>query len=99
MVGAFQAQGRKPSLIDPRFLPSNLQTPPYIPVELSRPHGYHRDGLNPNQQGYEACLFHPEIGNEVVHGRIVLDRWTARFESETFTAEIPVARFESETFT
>jgi predicted Zn-dependent protease len=45
--------------------------------------------LNTNTQGFDASLFRPEFGNEVVHGKIFIDRDTVRFVAEGFSEEIP----------
>jgi len=45
-------------------------------------------GLNDINQGFEAGLFHPDFGNEVVRGRLFLDRWKLHFRSEPVTEEI-----------
>lgn len=42
-----------------------------------------------NNQGFEASLFRPEFGNEVVHGRIFIDRQAVRFVAEGSSEEIP----------
>jgi beta-barrel assembly-enhancing protease len=52
--------------------------------------------LNANNQGFEASLFHPDFGNEVVHGRIFIDRWNVQFRSESVSEEIPVEGIEIE---
>lgn len=44
--------------------------------------------MNASIQGFEAGLFHPDFGNEVVHGRIFLDRWKLRFQSDSISEEI-----------
>jgi Zn-dependent protease with chaperone function len=46
--------------------------------------------LNEITQGYHASLFHPDFGNEVVEGKIFVDRWTLRFESESVSEKIPM---------
>jgi len=48
-----------------------------------------RAGLNANTQGFDASLFRPEFGNEVVHGKIFVDRKAVRFVAEGFSEEIP----------
>src|SRR5215469_9797525 len=48
-----------------------------------------RIGLNANNQGFEASLFLPEFGNEVVHGKIFIDPQAVRFVAEGFSEEIP----------
>jgi Zn-dependent protease with chaperone function len=53
-------------------------------------------GLNDINQGFEASLFHPDFGNEVVPGRIFLDRWKLHFRSETVSEEIPMESIEVE---
>jgi predicted Zn-dependent protease len=45
--------------------------------------------LNANNQGFEASLFLPEFGNEVVHGKIFIDPQAVRFVAEGFSEEIP----------
>jgi len=50
-------------------------------------------GIN---QGFEAGLFHPDFGNEVVNGGIFLDRWKLQFRSETVSDEIPMDALEVE---
>lgn len=45
-------------------------------------------GLNASNQGFEAGLFHPDFGNEVVRGRIFFDRWKLRFQSDSISEEI-----------
>jgi predicted Zn-dependent protease len=45
--------------------------------------------LNTQTQGFEASLFHPDLGNEVVHGKIFIERDKVRFVSEDFSEEIP----------
>jgi Zn-dependent protease with chaperone function len=53
-------------------------------------------GLNEINQGFEAGLFHPDFGNEVVSGRIFLDRWKLRFVSDSVSEEIPMEAVEVE---
>jgi Zn-dependent protease with chaperone function len=43
-------------------------------------------------QEFEARLFHPDLGNEVVSGKISLDRWKLSFRSDTVAEEIPIDR-------
>jgi Zn-dependent protease with chaperone function len=45
-------------------------------------------GLNGINQGFEASLFHPDFGNEVVNGRIFIDRWKLQFRSDLVSEEI-----------
>jgi beta-barrel assembly-enhancing protease len=52
--------------------------------------------LNEINQGFEAGLFHPDFGNEVVNGRIFLDRWKLRFVSDLVSEEIPMEAVEVE---
>lgn len=47
-------------------------------------------------QGFEACLFHPDFGNEVVNGRIFLDRWKLHFRSDAVSEEISMELLEVE---
>lgn len=53
-------------------------------------------GLNPITQGFEAGLFHPDFGNEVVAGKIFLDRWRLRFVSDAMSEEISMDVLEVE---
>lgn len=53
------------------------------------PIGKIKTGLNANTRGFDASLFRPEFGNEVVHGKIFVDRKTVRFVAEGFSEEIP----------
>jgi beta-barrel assembly-enhancing protease len=53
-------------------------------------------GLSEINQGFEAGLFHPDFGNEVVSGRIFLDRWKLRFVSEAVSEEVPMDAVEVE---
>ena len=53
-------------------------------------------GLSEINQGFEACLFHPNFGNEVVNGRIFIDRWKLHFRSESVTEEISMELLEVE---
>ncbi|MSU59525.1 MAG: M48 family metallopeptidase [Pedosphaera sp.] len=41
---------------------------------------------------FEASAFHPSLGNEVAVGRIFIDRWQFRFQSEAVDIDIPLAR-------
>jgi Zn-dependent protease with chaperone function len=52
--------------------------------------------LNETQPGFEAGLFHPDLGNEVVNGVIVVDRWKLSFRSELVNEEIPMEAVEVE---
>lgn len=45
--------------------------------------------MNENTQGFAASLFHPDFGNEVVAGRIFIERQKLRFVSDTVSEEIP----------
>jgi beta-barrel assembly-enhancing protease len=53
-------------------------------------------GLSELNQGFEAGLFHPDVGNEVVNGRVFIDRWKLQFRSESVTEEIPMEVLEVE---
>lgn len=53
-------------------------------------------GLSDINQGFEAGLFHPDFGNEVVSGRIFLDRWKLHFRSDSVAEEIPMDAVEIE---
>lgn len=46
--------------------------------------------------GYKAYLFHPSLGNEVVEGRILVDRWGLRFQSGSVSDSIPSDRLAVE---
>jgi beta-barrel assembly-enhancing protease len=52
--------------------------------------------LNEFNQGFDAGLFHPDFGNEVVNGRIFIDRWKLHFRSAAVTEEIPMEIVEVE---
>jgi len=43
-------------------------------------------------QTFEAHVYHPSLGNEVVTGRIVVDRWQFHFQSELLNLDIPLGR-------
>src|ERR1700743_1731506 len=60
----------------------------------SRLTGKLRAGLNDFNQGFEAGLFHPDFGNEVVNGRIFLDHRRLRFLSDSMEEEIPMEEVE-----
>lgn len=47
-------------------------------------------------QGFEASLFHPDVGNEVVNGKVFIDRWKLYFRSEAVTEEILMEMLEVE---
>ena len=47
-------------------------------------------------QGFEAGLFHPDFGNEVVNGRVFIDRWKVYFRSEAISEEILMEMVEVE---
>ncbi|HXT13174.1 MAG TPA: M48 family metallopeptidase [Candidatus Angelobacter sp.] len=53
-------------------------------------------GVNELNPGYEAGLFHPDMGNEVVNGRVFLDRWKLYFRSESVSEEMPMETLEVE---
>ena len=55
-----------------------------------------RAGLNEINQGFAAGLFHPDLGNEVVNGRVFLDRWKLHFRSDSVSEEIPIETMEVE---
>lgn len=46
---------------------------------------------------FEAHAFHPSLGNEVVAGRIVVDRWQFHFQSETINLDFPLVRLQART--
>ncbi|HKI68915.1 MAG TPA: M48 family metallopeptidase [Verrucomicrobiae bacterium] len=48
------------------------------------------------EQSFEAGVFHPDLGNEVIAGKIFLDPRLMRFRSETTLVEIPIARLSVE---
>jgi predicted Zn-dependent protease len=45
---------------------------------------------------FAAHASHPDLGDEVAEGRIVINRWQVRFESETVTLEFPITRVQIE---
>jgi Zn-dependent protease with chaperone function len=52
--------------------------------------------LNRAIHGFEASLFHPDLGSEPVGGRIWVGRMQLRFQSEAVSLDIPVATLEVE---
>jgi predicted Zn-dependent protease len=52
--------------------------------------------LNATGQGCKACLFDPNLGNEVIAGTICLDRRALCFHSPELTEEIPLTRLAVE---
>ncbi|HXI69479.1 MAG TPA: M48 family metallopeptidase [Verrucomicrobiae bacterium] len=46
--------------------------------------------MNGTAHGFEAELFHPGLGNEVVHGRVFLESRAVVFRSDATSIEIPV---------
>jgi Zn-dependent protease with chaperone function len=52
--------------------------------------------LSELNQGFAAGLFHPDVGNEVVYGRVFIDRWKLQFRSESVADEIPMEVLEVE---
>jgi beta-barrel assembly-enhancing protease len=52
--------------------------------------------LSELNQGFEAGLFHPDFGNEVVNGRVFIDRWKLQFRSESVSEEIMMEVLEVE---
>jgi Zn-dependent protease with chaperone function len=67
-----------------------------ISMTRTPPDGKVGPGLNAINQGFEAGLFHPDFGNEVIGGRIFLDRWKLRFQSDSVAEEIPMDAVEIE---
>lgn len=59
-------------------------------VAVSRANRYILTCVSASGQGFQACLFHPNLGNEAVTGEISLDRRSLRFRSETVVEEIPI---------
>ena len=53
-------------------------------------------GLSDINQGFEASLFHPDFGNEVVSGRIFIDRRTLHFRSESVSEAIAMENLDVE---
>src|ERR1043166_1082643 len=53
--------------------------------------------MSADQSGYVAQATYPSLTSEVAIGRIHVDRWRLKFESETFTAEIPITQLEINT--
>ncbi len=52
--------------------------------------------MNRTAHGYDAELFHPGLGNEVVKGRIFIELHGLRFDSDTTNIEIPVRQLDIE---
>jgi len=52
--------------------------------------------LREDRSTFVAQASHPDLGNEAADGRIVLDRWQLRFESQSGTLEFPFFRLEIE---
>ncbi len=52
--------------------------------------------MNETSTGFRASLFHPNFGNEVVEGRIFIDRSKLRFTSENVVLDIPIERLEAD---
>jgi Zn-dependent protease with chaperone function len=50
--------------------------------------------VNPANQSFEATIFHPTLGNEVVSGRISVDRLAFHFQSEAITLTVPLGRLQ-----
>ena len=48
--------------------------------------------MNETHQGFKACLFHPNLGNEVVEGKIRIDPSGLHFESGAVAEAIPADR-------
>src|SRR5258708_10199654 len=46
--------------------------------------------LNRNAHGFEAGLFHPGLGNEVVRGRIFINAQALSFQSDATKLTIPI---------
>jgi beta-barrel assembly-enhancing protease len=65
-------------------------------MTIPLPAGKIRPGLNEINQGFAASLFHPDSGNEVVNGRVFLDRWKLQFRSDSVSEEIPMETMEVE---
>ena len=45
---------------------------------------------------FAAHASHPDLGDEVPEGRLTINRWQLRFESERVTLEFPINRVEIE---
>ncbi|MBI3849171.1 MAG: M48 family metallopeptidase [Verrucomicrobia bacterium] len=48
------------------------------------------------ESSYLATALHPSLGDEPANGRIVVSRWTLRFESEAGNVELPIAGLQIE---
>ena len=48
--------------------------------------------MNAGQPGFEAYVTHPDLGEDLVWGRIVFEGWKLRFESERVRLEIPLVK-------
>ena len=46
---------------------------------------------------FEAHAFHPSLGTEAAAGRISVDRWNFRFQSDAVTLEVPLTRLRVRT--
>jgi Zn-dependent protease with chaperone function len=55
-----------------------------------------RPEVSTTSQGTRASLFHPNLGNEIVEGRIFPDRALFRFVSHSVVRDIPTDRLEAE---
>ncbi|MGA2175529.1 MAG: M48 family metallopeptidase [Verrucomicrobiota bacterium] len=52
--------------------------------------------MNRTTHGFEASLFHPDLGTEPVGGRILVGRTQLQFQSEALSTDIPLAALEVE---
>jgi len=52
--------------------------------------------VNPIGQGFRASLFHPNVSNQVLDGKIFLDRSGLRFISEGLVHDLPAKRLEAD---
>lgn len=48
--------------------------------------------VNTVESSFEACAFHPSLGNESVAGQIIVSRWQVSFQSAVIAMEIPLER-------
>jgi beta-barrel assembly-enhancing protease len=52
--------------------------------------------MTAGKQAFEGWISHPSLGEEAVWGRIVLEGWRVKFESDRVTHEVPVVRLSIE---
>jgi Zn-dependent protease with chaperone function len=50
--------------------------------------------MNEASQNFKAFMVHPDWGSEAIVGRLFVDRWRVRFQSEALEFEIPLEQLE-----